>query len=611
MIRIAVSAVALLLGALAGAAAAREVVVPLTLDHAFVRQLLVRQVFTEPGPAARVWDDRTGCNFLLLRDPRVDAADGRLRIVAAGQARVGTAVGRRCLVVLDWTGFVEVFQTPALTADGRGVTFRVVDSNLYDDAWQKRLASGVLWDWTKAHVHPRLAALRVDLTQPLAELRAFLPLVLAATDRARVEALLASLGLAAPAVVPDGLTLRLRFSVDVAAPAPSPVAEPTLTPDELARFTAAWQHFDAFLTFVAQHSAADTALPEVRSALLGVLLHARYDILDALAPRAPPSRDPTRRLFVRTWKRLAPVLRSVQGGLPAERALHYLSFVAAADALRALDELGPSVGVEVSANGLRRLARMLAPAAAEDPLFYSDRLDPALRELFGFGPPLPAPQPNPDVDLSRWWPLWMAVPAWAAAADPVARLNRWIPAGAELNEYLPLVRELLRAAADRTLAAGRLDAAFQPLYRTLVLATAWQESCWRQFVRHGGSIRPIRSSAGAVGIMQVNQRVWRGFYDVAGLQRDIAYNAGAGAEILRHYLADYAVAKGEHTKTGNVDNLARATYAVYNGGPGHLRRYRNPKGRRSLRAIDEAFWRKYQTVQQGQEMAVASCWGHQ
>ena len=51
----------------------------------------------------------------------------------------------------------------------------------------------------------------------------------------------------------------------------------------------------------------------------------------------------------------------------------------------------------------------------------------------------------------------------------------------------------------------------------------------------------------------------------------------AGSEILIHYLRDYAIAKGEHTATGEIDNLARATYAVYNGGPGHLRRYRKDK----------------------------------
>jgi len=82
----------------------------------------------------------------------------------------------------------------------------------------------------------------------------------------------------------------------------------------------------------------------------------------------------------------------------------------------------------------------------------------------------------------------------------------------------------------------------------------------------------------------------------------------AGAEILLHYLRDYAIKRGEHTATGSVDNLARATYAVYNGGPGHLRRYRKPT-KRSLREIDESFWEKYRRIKQGDALAVAECFG--
>ena len=109
--------------------------------------------------------------------------------------------------------------------------------------------------------------------------------------------------------------------------------------------------------------------------------------------------------------------------------------------------------------------------------------------------------------------------------------------------------------------------------------------------------------------MQVNQNVWRGIYQLEGLRKDIAYNAQAGGEILIHYLVDYAIRKGEHTKTGNNDNLARAAYAVYNGGPSHLRRYRIAKTSQSLKKIDRSFWKKYQTIKQGDELAVAQCYG--
>ena len=118
---------------------------------------------------------------------------------------------------------------------------------------------------------------------------------------------------------------------------------------------------------------------------------------------------------------------------------------------------------------------------------------------------------------------------------------------------------------------------------------------------------PLRSSIGALGVMQVNPHVWRGFYAVDGLSWSIAYNARAGGEILLHYLRDYAIARSED-QVGGPDALARAAYAAYHGGPRHLRRYREPKRwRRALVAVDRAFHAKYQEVEEGRELSVREC----
>lgn len=579
----------------------REVDVPLQLDHAFLRQALIEQVYTLPDGTVRVWDDGSGCNVLILSNPRTSADGKRLRVTSDGQARVGTAVGDKCLNVVDWRGSVEVLEEPVLAPDKPVVTFTVVDSNLYGEGGRKRV-TGTLWDWVKAYVHPRFAAVTVDLAQPLDELRGFLPSVLPDGGEAARQ-LIDSLRLVDARVNDAGLRLDLQFAVAETALVEEPIPpepEPPLSPEEIAAWNAAWDQWDAFVTFVAK-TAAGQAGEAQRQALFDVLIQARYELVAALAPAHRGAPDPVRPLFVKTWTRLAPVLRDVSLGLPGEDALHYLTFITAADALRAIDGLGPASGLDISADGLRRMARMIAPAAPGDPLEYSEEVDPELRDRFGFGPPPPPPLPNPDVDLSWFWPS----AAWAAD-DLAARLNRWVPGRDELPQYLPLVRDLLNDTADATLDAKELKSEFHQLYRWLVLATAWKESCWRQFVRVGGTIKPMRSGAGAVGIMQVLPRVWRGFYRVDGLQQDIAYNARAGSEILIHYLRDYAIKKGEHTKTGSVDNLARATYAVYNGGPGHLRRYRSGT-KRSLRQIDESFWDKYRKVKAGNELAVAEC----
>ncbi len=600
--------VLLLLLALAVPAAAREVSVPMRLPDELIRNTLVTQVYTDPGGTARAWDDGTSCNFLVLSDPLVSSASGRLRIVSTGAARVGSVVGQQCLTLLDWRGTVEVFEEPWIEPGKPAVLFRVVESNLYGPDGRKQ-ATGVIWDWVKQYVHPRLAVLKVDLQAPLTDLRETLPLFLPSDDAARTQHLLDSVSLVRAEAGPGGLTVTIGFDVPARLPpaSPEPSPEPTLSPEELERWEVAWQGWDAFLTFVVKHAAADSPAAESHRELLDVLLDARYDILDALVPTAPLQVDPVRPLFLRTWTRLAPILQNLSTGLPGETALHYLSFIAAADALGAIDQLGPDSGLEISADGLRRLARIVAPGAPGDPLAYDLGVDPDLRQLFDFGEPLPPPEDNPAVDLSAW----LVPRAWAEdepETGAVARLNSWVPTRDELPTYLPMVRDVLNSAADHGVEKRNPGKEFQRLYHRLVLATAWQESCWRQFIKVGTSLRPLTSVVGAIGLMQVNQRVWRGFYDRQGLARDIDYNARAGSEILVHYLIDYAIAKGEH-KTGSVDNLARATYAAYNGGPAAVTRYRKKGARPSLRAIDAAFWVKYQAVKDGRELAVAECYG--
>jgi soluble lytic murein transglycosylase-like protein len=385
--------------------------------------------------------------------------------------------------------------------------------------------------------------------------------------------------------------------------------------------------WDAFLTRIVKRSAGEASDGELRGEFLFALLSGRHDGVSLLASGAPAS-DPLRQLFLQSWERLSPLLERLVDDLDAKAAQPFRALVQAGDSLKAAQGLGERLGVRVSPDALRQLALLVLPAQAGDPLAYDLALDPELRSLFGFGAPLPSAERSPllsarppasRIDPLAWLlPAAYAAPASAAPAhdaETVAlaeRLNAWLPTRADLTAYLPEMRTLLQRMTDATLAeresAGRsLDAQFVGLYRNLVLATAWKESCWRQFVRRKGKVQPIQSGVGAVGLMQVYPRVWRGLYDVAGLQTNVGYNGRAGTEILYHYLRDYAIRKGEHTATGDPENLARATYAVYNGGPGHLRRYRDPNESASLKAIDASFLAKYQAVKAGNELGVESC----
>ncbi len=580
---------------------ANTVRVPVHFDTEFLASLVQDLVYTDAGGTARVWADASGCNALTLSTPEVSADDTGVRVLSEGQGRIGKPVGVNCLLPIEWEGLVEVVEQPRVSADGAAIEFEITDSNLYRKDRQPGLQT-TIWKWVKEHAHPRMRRIRIDLKPALDELRYLIPGFLPAGSETDARQLVDSLHLSSVATSDSGVSAVLEFQ---AQPVPAPdrvISESPLTEQELLAVKISWRRWDAFLTFIIKHTALATQNPDHRGELLDILLDARHTLLDALTTDDVRDRDPVRELFLSAWPRLAPVMRGIGSDLSAERSLQFLSFIAAADALNALDQLTPVTGLEVSTDALRRMARMMLPTAQEDPLDYSERIDPELREAFEFRqPPVPPGPPDPGPRTLRTQPFV------TVAAVP-SRVADWIPKTGELPVYLSRVRTLLHDTVNDTLRAKPLEARYHDLFRALVLATAWQETCWRQFVVEKGKIRPMRSGAGAVGIMQVVPTVWRGFYDPKPLETDIRYNATAGSEILQHYLKRYAIRKGEH-KTGSIDNLARATYAAYNGGPRQLSRYRKKSTPRSLKKIDTAFWDKYRKVRKGNELAVINCYG--
>jgi len=620
--------------------------VPLVVPHEFLRRLLVEQVFTEPGATARIVVVADPCSEIVLSQPRVGRAGERLVVTAHGEALAGFSWIGGCFRPFSWEGEIEAEEEARLAPDASVVSFPVVDSRLRGSGGGF-FDAPALWDWVKPVVHPRLETLRVDLAPLLSELRRMLPLFAERREEAAVQRLAESIELAGARVEERGLVLRLRFEVETApAEEAAPAPEPPLTPEEALAFEATLREWDAFVTFVVKIAGHDSLRPAHRAELLAVLIEARHELVAALEEPRGPGDDRVRALFASAWTRLAPALVDLAGG---DDGFRYLAFVAAGAALAALDAAGPGFGVEISSDGLRRLARTLAPAATQDPLRWSEDVDPALRETFGFDVPLPAlpppetdepapeeappsetpsdqepeappedlPEPDAGASLLRSFasqlaallvaPAFAAPPALPPPAPFTSALDAVAPGRAELDAYLPKVGELLRDSASLAFAHGGLERERLEPFRQLVLATAWQESCWRQYVERRGRIEPLRSGVGALGLMQVHPRVWRGFYAVDGLAWSIGYNARAGSEILLHYLRDYAIARGEEL-LGGPDALARASYATYHGGPSHLRRYREPQHWDSaLVAIDRAFYDKYRAVAAGADLGVREC----
>jgi hypothetical protein len=374
-----------------------------------------------------------------------------------------------------------------------------------------------------------------------------------------------------------------------------------------------WRQWDAFVTTIIKKIAQDLGAQR-REQLRDLFLDSRYELVQAFSAG---SSDAVARLFVDTWSRLSPILSESLDALPPETAGQYRSFIAAMDSAASLGGLGQTLGLfRITPDSLRAATGLLGISDV-DPLAYTLDVDSALRALLGFDDPLPPPRVSPAVEqgslpglrFSRNGKTWGGLRSWLvpsafAADDDFDRLNRWVPESAELEEYLSEVHKLLVQAGDRS--KSKLAAEHQSLYRQIIFTAAWQESCWRQFIKKGNKLVPLASATGDVGMMQVNRNTWRGLYDLKGLAGDIEYNGYAGSEILLYYLNRFAIPKKEDRQPGG--HLARATYSAYNGGPGQLARYRNAKLSAALKEVDDAFWTKFQTVSGGQELAVKSCY---
>jgi Transglycosylase SLT domain len=373
-----------------------------------------------------------------------------------------------------------------------------------------------------------------------------------------------------------------------------------------------WQQWDSFFTNVVKRLNEDFP-PALHEQLGETFLDARYRLAQALDAGGA---DPVPQLFTEAWNQLAPLLKQAIPGASQEAASQYGNFIRAMDAASVVGGFGQALGLFRITPDVLSGAAQLLNAGGADPLAYITEVDGGLRALLGFDAAPPAFRPSPLLEQSRLRRLLDRASAAAnslgvrrahAAEADTDRLNQWVPEAEEVQDYLLEVRQLLAETSDRVLGKSTLAPAHRALYRQIVFATGWQESCWRQFIKKGQKLAPLASSTGDVGLMQVNRITWRSLYDVKGLNGDISYNGNAGAEILHYYLTRYAIAKKEDKQQNG--HLARATYSAYNAGPGGLARYRGVRQTPDWKKVDDAFWGKFQAVSSGKELAaVKSCY---
>jgi len=579
---------------------AETITIPVFLDYRQLQLFMMRDEFKGPNNTAHYQLDDDGCSSVTFSEPHLSGDEEFLRADAKIFATIGVSANGACTVITRWTGRTTVTGKPVLVSgQPLSIEFKVRDTRLYDQQGNLLSDSHVL-QTVKEQLHHLLSNYKLDLKPETDHLKALFPYFLPHYPADHLSKMIDSLRIDRLTVQPRGLDVNLQIDVE---PVAKMRPEPVLSENEMQQFEQRYRSWDAFLTFVIKEAATATRSEELRAALLEVLLDARYQIMSILAESPNGTTDPVKQLFIRSWQRLMPVMREISVQLPEQDLLPFLSFITAADALNALDRLGPSVGLDISTDGLRRLARLLNDNPSIDPLKYLDEIDPALQKLFGigiFGEITPTPKKSDGFKFQLIRPAY--------AANHRDRLNRWVPAAAELKHYLLEIRTLLLEEADARIGSSSIAQEHARIFRKLMLATAWQESCWRQYIVQDRKIVPLISGSGDIGMLQINEKVWRGFYSPSNLKWDITYNTRAGSEILFKYMVNYAIKQQEHKHGGNL-SLARGTYSAYNGGPSQVSRYRKTDVPAAHKKIDIAFWLKYQQVDEGKELDVAQCFG--
>ncbi len=600
-----------LLAAAPDASRAATVTLPLTIDYPLLRSLVVKTAFTDPGSSALLVDEENGCWEIRISEPQFSEEKGMLRFETRVHVTAGMPAFGQCILPVEWEGYLVLLQVPRVSS--RWVlAFDIVDSAVYDRNHQPAAIAGLVWNLVKTSVYHYLDSITINLAPPVWDLRDFMTQLFPENLKDRADRLTAGMRPGKAQTGSHALHIPVLADIEDIPDREADQKVERLSEAELKRLVETWEAWDAYLVLILTSLGREPLTRQDRQILLDVLLETRYRLIAGLAD-ARMKKDLVREQFVRAWKQLSPVYRNHLGDDPSRDLLGYLAFFAASDALIAMDEIGPSLGIEISRNGLVRLIRMILEKK-DMILTYTVGVDEDLRALLGFGPPLPEsgislPGEAIDVDTGDERSLMnLLIPsAWAGKADAVqmAQIRRQIMQWVfrDPNQFIPYREKIINLLVDiihENPGRGDLPSTVRKGFASIVFPTAWQESCLRQFVLKKKNITYLRSyNRTSVGLMQINERVWRGLYDRNHLRWDIRYNARAGCEILSLYIRKYALArllKKYPDLTLDAGSFAGLVYAMYNGGPGQFEKFLTRRKKGKFYLSDRLFAEKFDWV---------------
>ncbi len=337
----------------------KTIALPITLDYPLIRSALMAQVYTQPGQKAVLLDRNNRCVRLELSDPRIRPDRSSILLTNKIKLQAGLELGNRCLQPVAWEGYVEIRLKPYWEQKTWRLRFKTQDSTFYNQQHEKMTVAEIIWKMIKKYVHPPLDRVTINLAPPINEVTQMLPFFVEPEQQEKLKSGLSTLRPGSIRVGPDAVVAEMLLDVDVPTRMESGKAPEPLTEAEKTRFINTWETWDSFLVHELLSLSGQPLTEEERGTLLKTLLDIRYGFVDALERRIP-DRDLVREQFIKSWTELGPIMRKHLIREDAPSLFGYMGYFTAMDSLKILDNLGGAFGLEISQDGLIRLARLLS-----------------------------------------------------------------------------------------------------------------------------------------------------------------------------------------------------------------------------------------------------------
>lgn len=596
-----------------------SVSLPISIDLPLLRSLIVQQVYLGPGETATVIDEPGGCNRIFLSSPQIGVDQDFLRFQTAVRLKMGSKFGDYCLAPLEWEGIVVIQQRPRINKQWQ-LSFEILDSSLFGKDDKPLQLAGLVFDQVKGYLYPYLQQITINLAPPVGELKSFLLPMFDNEHQGSASRFLASMRPQQPVISDEGLRIDVLAEVETGDVVEESQVEPMASPEALAKIMELWQTWDSLLIYLISQLSDQPLTGDEQTILMDTLLTVRYQFEEVLREERLTSNF-IRGQFVWSWQQMENVFRRHLAASSSNNLLGYLAFFTATDALVTLDNVGPAIGIEISRDGFHRLAEMISSESAVQ-FQETPEVNRLLRKMFGLGEPLEIQMPEDEPDqvdpvedgpptfmyrIPEGWRIWELLgcsQAWAGSfkVPDLKEIRGWTAETTVNDVLLKKVNKVLEEATEKHSGNLKLPVAERKWFRGMMTATAWQESCFRQFHIKEDKVTYLLSyNQTSVGLMQINERIWRGIYDREQLRWNIRYNAQAGAEILTLYLNKYIHKEKAPVKLGSASGkrfLAAWLYALYNGGPSQLKKFPKRHLKKQLYQSEEFFLAKYDQAQE-------------